>query len=93
MKHYKVPELVASNIEDFNLDKNKLTEQDFVNEANHELENIKAWEREGCAIEQYGEDYGKYRRQLTLYLARQRKRGIVPNHNYDYLDDPSKQLS
>lgn len=93
MKHYKVPDFVARNIEDFNLDESKLTEQDCVNEAAHELANIQIWEREGCAIEQYGEDYGKYRRQLTLYLARQRKRGITPNNDYSYLDDQSKHLS
>lgn len=90
MKHYKLPELVATNFETFGLDESKLTELDCVNEADHELEIMQAWEAEGWEYEQYGEDYGKYRRQITLYLSRQRKRGIIPNHNYDYLDDKTK---
>lgn len=92
MKHYKVPELVAINIETFNLDESKLTELDCVNEANHELEVMRQYEVEGWEHDQYGDYYGKYRRQLTAYLSRQRKRGIIPNDNYSYLDDESKKL-
>lgn len=91
LKHYKVPYLVAVNIETFCLNENKLTELDCVNEAAHELEVMEAWEAEGWEREQYGDDYGKYRRQLTTYLARQRKRGIIPNNNYAYLDDETKK--
>lgn len=93
MKHFKVPDLVATNIETFSLDESKLTEQDCVNEAMHELETMQQWEAEGWEHEEYGEYYGRYRRQLTTYLTRQRKRGIVPNYDYRYLDDQSKHLS
>ena len=93
MKHYKVPLLVALNIESFCLDESKLTELDCVNEAKHELNNMDAWAAIGDEHDQYGDNYGMYRRQLTSYLARQRKRGIIPDGNYDYLDDESKHLN
>ena len=92
LKHYKLPDQVAINVDTFCLDESKLTEQDCVNEAQHELEVMQTYEAEGWEREQYGEDYGKYRRQLTSYLTRQRKRGVVPNHDYGYLDDPAKKL-
>ena len=92
MKHYKVPELVAINIETFGLDESKLTEQDCVNEADHELEVMQAWESDGYGSDVYGEDYGRLRRQLTSYLTRQRKRGITPTRKYGYISDPAKQL-
>lgn len=92
VKHYKVPDLVAINIDTFCLNEDKLTELDCVNEAAHELEVMESWEAEGWEKEQYGDDHGKYRRQLTSYLTRQRKRGIVPDRNYAYLDDETKKL-
>lgn len=92
MKHYKLPELIAANLYDYGIDESKLTEQDCVNEAGHEFEVMCEWEWSGDPEVQYGDEYGRLRRQLTSYLTRQRKRGIVPNGDYDYLDDPSKKL-
>ena len=92
MKHYKLPELIAENIWTYGIDESKLAEQDCVNEAGHELGIMDMWEREGDPQDHYGEDYGRLRRQLTSYLTRQRKRGLVPNGDYRYLDDPSKKL-
>ena len=92
MKHYKLPELIAANIYDYGIDESKLTEQDCVNEAGHELSIMDTWEREGDPEGHYGEEYGQLRRQLTSYLTRQRKRGIVPNRDFEYLDDPTKKL-
>lgn len=92
MKHYKLPELIAANFYDYGIDESKLTEQDCVNEAGHELEVMREWEWDGNADVQYGDNYGKFRRQLTSYLTRQRKRGIVPNGDYEYMDDPAKKL-
>ena len=92
MRHYKLPALVSGNFSDYGIDESKLTEQDCVNEAGHELEVMSEWEAEGWAIDQYGGDYMRYRRQLTSYLARQRKRGITPDGDYAYLDDLAKKL-
>ena len=92
MKHYKLPELIAENIWTYGIDESKLTEQDCVNEAGHELEVMRMHEEEGWLEVQYGDDVSRLRRQLTSYLTRQRKRGIVPNGDYGYLDDPGKKL-
>lgn len=91
MKHYKLPYLVDVKIDTFNLDENKLTEQDCVNEAEWELYTMGTYEAEGWQHDQYGENYARYKRELVLYLARQRKRGIVPNGDYSYNDDPNKK--
>jgi len=92
MKHYKLPDTVAENIRSYGLDESKLTEQDCVNEVGHDFEVMQSWESAGWAEAQYGDEYGRLRKQLTSYLTRQRKRGLVPNSDYRYLDDPSKKL-
>lgn len=92
MKHYKLPDTVAENIWSYGLDESKLTEQDCVNEVGHDFEVMQMWEGTGHPEDQYGEDFGRLRRQLTSYLTRQRKRGIKPNGDYSYMDDPSKKL-
>ena len=93
MKHYKLPERIACDLYDCGHDESKMTEQDCVNEVDYALSVVKSWERDGEAKEFFGESYGQYRRQLTSYLTRQRKRGITPNGDYSYLDDSTKQLN
>ena len=92
MRHYKLPEAIAENIFSYGIDESKLTEQDCVNEVGHEFKVMREWEQGGDPEAQYGDGYGRMRGQLASYLTRQRKRGIVPNGDYGYLDDPAKRL-